>query len=188
MNEVINCLLSRRSIRNYKADPVKKEDMEQIIKCGQYSASARNIQPWHFTVVTDKKIMDEMVEEFQNIIDKGGPSMKAALPDRAKVDGFHNFYHAPAVIVVSGKEDAKFRESDIGGCVQNMAVAAHALGLATCIIANILPVFSGQKGNEFISRLKVPEGFVPTMTMAVGYNAGPNPDAPARITENVNYI
>ena len=60
MNETIQTLLTRRSIRSYKPEPVSREALEQIVECGQFAATAMGCQPWHFTVVTDRALLDKI--------------------------------------------------------------------------------------------------------------------------------
>ena len=57
MNEVIKTILQRRAVRKYEDRPVSREDLELIVKCGQYAATGMGIQPWHFTVVTDRAVL-----------------------------------------------------------------------------------------------------------------------------------
>ncbi|MBR4165187.1 MAG: nitroreductase family protein, partial [Lachnospiraceae bacterium] len=60
MNEVIKTLTERRSIRKFKAEMPKKEDLEQIIQAGLYAPSARGLQPTMVVAVTDKETRDRL--------------------------------------------------------------------------------------------------------------------------------
>ena len=51
--EAIECLLTRRSVREYLDKEVKQEDIETILKCASFAPSAMNNQSWHFSVVTN---------------------------------------------------------------------------------------------------------------------------------------
>ena len=53
MNEVIRTILSRRSTRLFKEDPLKDEELEQILEAAKYAPSGANQQPWNFTVVSN---------------------------------------------------------------------------------------------------------------------------------------
>lgn len=184
MNETIKSLLERRSVRSFISAPVSDADLELIIKCGFYAATARNLQPWHFAVVTNTAFLDEMVEAFLDFAKAaGGP-----LSEMANRPGFHNFYHAPAVIFVFGKSDAVFKASDCGGAAQNMAVAAYSLGLGSCIVANIMPLLKDSRGRSFIEKMNVPEGYEPMLSVAVGHAASPYPGAPERNLNAVSYL
>ena len=60
MNETIKNILERRSIRSYKTAQVKDEDLELIVRCGLYAATAIGKQPWHFTVLQNRELMDKI--------------------------------------------------------------------------------------------------------------------------------
>ena len=50
MNETLNIIKARRSIRSYLPDQIKENELQAILEAGYYAPSARNQQPWHFTV------------------------------------------------------------------------------------------------------------------------------------------
>ena len=52
--ELMEGILSRRSVRKYEDKPISKEILERIIKAGQYAPSAHNTQPWEFLVIQEK--------------------------------------------------------------------------------------------------------------------------------------
>ncbi|MCG2770105.1 MAG: nitroreductase family protein, partial [Anaerolineae bacterium] len=52
--DTIEAILSRRSIRRYRSDPIPEKDLTAILEAGRQAPSARNRQPWHFVAVTDK--------------------------------------------------------------------------------------------------------------------------------------
>ena len=54
--ELMEGLLTRRSVRKYQDKPIPKEVVEQIVKAGEYAPSAHNTQPWEFVVVKDKEV------------------------------------------------------------------------------------------------------------------------------------
>ena len=51
MNNVLETIKNRRSIRNYKAEQISQEELDLIIEAGIYAPTAGNEQPWHFTIV-----------------------------------------------------------------------------------------------------------------------------------------
>ncbi|MBQ1355294.1 MAG: nitroreductase family protein, partial [Solobacterium sp.] len=85
MNEKISNLLARRSIRSYKSEPVREEDIQTIIEAGLYAASGMGRQSPIVIAVTDRKVRDELA------------AMNAEIMGRPGTDPF---YGAPAVLVV----------------------------------------------------------------------------------------
>ncbi len=60
MNEVLKAIKSRRSIRKYRSEQIKQEELEMIIEAGIYAPSGHNLQPWRFTVVQDRKVIEHI--------------------------------------------------------------------------------------------------------------------------------
>lgn len=185
MNETVKSLLNRRSIRAFKPEQIPQTALNDILEAGKFAASANNRQPWHFTVVQNKELLDEIVEEVRQAILSTGDAQAA---ERAASPSFHTFYHAPTVVIVSGDESNSFAESDSSNTVQNMAVAAHALGLGSCIIASFRMAFGGPKAEALVKKLGIPAGYRPLFSLALGYKACEDPEAPPRKENSVNFV
>jgi len=109
--DAIEALKTRRSIRAYTAAPVSREMIEKIVDCGRMAASARNLQPWEFVVVTER----------------GKLQWLASIAQFGKHIGT-----AGACILVFCETSSRWYLEDGSAATQNMLVAAHALGLSTC--------------------------------------------------------
>lgn len=164
MNEAIKVLKQRRSIRKYKPDPVPDDVLQTIVECGLLAPSAMNQQKWHFAVVqghTLEKMASVMRERW---LQSGNERLVA----RAK-EGASPFHGAPCVIVISGDPEARFIQIDCGGAVENLALAAEALGLGSCVMAAPSMVLESPEGAEIKKAIGVPEGYVHMISLAVGY-------------------
>ncbi|MDR1672931.1 MAG: nitroreductase family protein [Bacteroidales bacterium] len=60
--EVLNSILTRRSIRKYTDETISREKMEELIRYGMYAPSAHNRQPWHFVLLNDKNVCEKILE------------------------------------------------------------------------------------------------------------------------------
>ncbi|MFZ2709110.1 MAG: nitroreductase family protein, partial [Leptotrichiaceae bacterium] len=89
MNEVIRTILSRRSTRIFKEDPLKDEEIGQILEAAKYAPSGTNQQPWNFTVVSNKELIEEIGLESKNVAKQ---SENKHLRDLANNDKFRPFY------------------------------------------------------------------------------------------------
>ena len=118
--EVLQAISNRRSHRDYKAEQIPEEVLSAILKAGLESPSARNRQPWHFSVVQNAKLIQEVHDEAARVMGKGG-SPRFSDPD------FQMFYHAPTVIFLFGEKDFAWTQVDCGIAVENMALAAEGL-------------------------------------------------------------
>ncbi|MEM1682996.1 MAG: nitroreductase family protein [Ignisphaera sp.] len=64
--DVYEAILSRRSIRVYKHESIRREDLEKILEAARWAPSAGNRQPWHFIVVVDEQIKEKLVPVCRN--------------------------------------------------------------------------------------------------------------------------
>lgn len=179
MNEVIQNILSRRSIRSYTDQPVSRELLDQIIQCGQFAATAIGRQPWHFTVVTDRAALDEIVAENRRLMTAAGREVE---PD------FDNFRGAPCAILVSGDASNIFSDIDCANAVENMALAAWSLGLGSCYIASFRPAFEQDTERALYRRFGIPDGYRATLALSLGYIHEAPGERAERRPGTVNYI
>ncbi len=178
MNETIESILARRSIRKYLDKPVSDEDLKAIIKCGLYAPSAKNRQNWHLTVITNKERIDEINQMAIEGMTKLGIE---------KEEGHHIFHNAPVVLVISSKIEG-FSQMNSGCVLENMAIAAQALGLGTCIIGDTRFLYHRMEKIDADRILKIPEGFDHDAAFVIGYPAEKNPEAKPRKDGVVDYI
>src|SRR3989338_5927636 len=111
--ELLKTLKERRSIRKYIDKSVPKEIIEDIIDVARLAATANNIQPWEFIVVTDQGTRKKLAE----IIDYG-----------------KFIEYAPVCVIVCCK-DTKYYLEDGCAATENILLAAKAYGLGSCWVA-----------------------------------------------------
>ena len=163
MNEVLNSLKTRRSIRAYQDTQVPDELLDQVLEAGLYAASGMNNQKVIMVAVRDKETRDYMSR------------LNAAVMGR---DG-DPFYGAPCVVVVlydpsyfTGKEDASL-------VMGNLMEAAHAVGLGSCWIHRAYQVFESPEGKELLRKWGLPETLTGVGNCILGY-AAQTPEAKPR--------
>lgn len=161
--DVLQAVSNRRSHRAYTCEQLPEETLGKILRAGLESPSARNHQPWHFSVVQDAALIQEIHEEAAEVMGRDG-SPRFADPD------FQIFYHAPTVIFIFGEKDFSWTEVDCGIAVENMALAAEGLGIGSVILGLPKPAFRGGKAAELRSRLQCPEGYDFVIALALGYS------------------
>lgn len=185
MNEVIKNILNRRSVRVYSDEQIKQEDLDAILNAGLYAPSGCNLQPWHFTVVQNKELLDilsiESKKEFVN-------SDNEMFREMAKNEKYHIFYNAPAAIIISGEKSALTCREDCAAATQNMLLAAESLGIGACWVGLIIFLFQSKRAAEFSEKLEIPEGYKPLYAISLGYKKIPNPKPPKRRENTVSYI
>jgi nitroreductase len=115
-NEVLDAIMQRRSIYQFKPEAVPTEKITSILEAGRWAPSYANSQPWEFITITDSKLKQEVVE-----------IAKETMAAHAGIEGAHVII---ATCVDPEKDPYHFIE-DGAVATQNMALAAHSLGLAT---------------------------------------------------------
>jgi nitroreductase len=164
MNETLKTIMERYSCRDFTGTPLNDTQIKALISAALASPSGMNRQPWHIIVITDKKLIDELDAEGMKIL--GAESDKSGY-ERIMSRGGKLFYNAPCMIIaVTGKSNPS--AMDCGILSENIALAAHSMGLGNviCGMANI--PLSGSKGGDFKKRLKFPDGYDFGIAVLVG--------------------
>ena len=167
-NETLQIISSRRSHRAYEKTPLTQEQLDAILKAAVESPSAVNRQPWHFSVVRSQALLDEMNAAVREAAMQRDPGKRSP---RFADGNFHVFYHAPAVIFISGQPGNPFTPIDAGIAVENIALAAESLGLGSVILGMPRDAFSGEKADAFRKALQFPEGWDFVIAIALGVPA-----------------
>ena len=122
---VIDAIMSRRSIRQYKDTPVDRELLQKIAECGVNAPNAMNKQEWEVRIVDSQEYLNEVTE-----------LMKVDMPFFVKSDDpkFRNgFRNATAIIAVACPDDPMgMTLINVGLMGENICLAAQELGLGTC--------------------------------------------------------
>ena len=153
-NSVIDNIMTRTSIRKFKPQAVEDAKIETMLRAAMAAPTAVNKQPWHFVVVTDKKVLDELAGK-----GRGGDMLR----------------NAPLAIVVCGNlekaldgDAEEFWVQDVSAATENLLLAATALDLG----AVWLSCYPNEKSVERIKAyLGLPETVCPLAIVPVGYPA-----------------
>lgn len=184
-NETLNVIRSRRSTRAYLPEQIEASELEAILEAGIYAPSASNQQPWHFSVIQNKELIDRLSDEFCSM---ARVSENEYFRQFVKNENFHVFYHAPTVIILSGDENRKTAIVDTAAAVQNMMIAAESMDIGTCWIGLVNLVFGSEKGAAYSDEAGIPQGYKFLQAVAMGYKAHPSANAPRRKEDTIHYI
>jgi nitroreductase len=166
--ELLDGILTRRSVRSYEEKPVTDDMLESILRASMAAPSAGNEQAWQFLVITDPELLKMISEIHPNA------SMTAT---------------AAAAVLVCGDLSREIYKGywvqDCSAAVENLLLAAHALGLGA-VWTGVYPVEPRMK--QFKERFHLPEGIQPFALVPIGYPAGiPEPADrfdPSRVHRN----
>ena len=168
MNEVLKAIFDRRSNRGYSDVQLTEDELKTLIDVALASPTARNTQYWHFSVVQNQALLGEINDELTRIMEANKPEGQRG---RFNEKGFHVFYHAPTVFIISAplQSDSGFTQIDAGIAAENLAIAAQGMGLGSVILGLPKMVFEGEKEARFNAKLGIPEGYRFAIAVSVGH-------------------
>ena len=168
MNSTIQDILERRSVRAFEDRSIPKEDLETIAKCGAYAPSALNRQSRRFTVITEQS----KLETLWRVVGKA--------TDRDPYD----MYRPTAVIIPSDEKDNPFFKEDLSCALQNLFLAAHALGIGSVWINQLGTCDDVPEVRAFLDSLGIPSPHGVLGIAALGY-AKPEGIRPPKKTNEI---
>lgn len=168
MNEVVNTILKRRSVRAYESTPLTEEEIKTLAACCVDAPSAKNLQPYKVTVVTDPDVLAKIGDMAKEVLLRDGS--EAALFSVKRFSP-NLFYGAPAVFFISIDEKNDWASLDAGIMAQTIALGAESMGLNSVIVGMIRLIFESDFCAEAKCLLGVPDGFFPKLAVAVGHGA-----------------
>lgn len=154
MNEAMNCLLSRKSIRKYTRQQVPDALLDQVLEAGIYAPTGRNNQNVICVAVRDKEIRDQLSRINAEIMGTDTDP----------------FYGAPCVIVVLADGTGSTWVEDGSLVLGNMLHAAHALGLGACWIHRARQTFDSDEGRALLKAWGLPETMRGIGNCILGYS------------------
>ena len=174
MNEVIKAIKERRSIRKFKPDMPKKEDIAEIVEAGLYAASGMNRQATKIIAVTNKEMRDRISVLNGKVVGReGGPDP---------------FYGAPVILIVLASKDCFTGIYDGSLVMGNMMLAAHSLGLGSIWIHRAKEEFEKPEWQKLLAALGVKGEWEGIGHLAVGYIDGEVPPPAPRRENRVFWI
>lgn len=164
MNEALNNIMTRRSVKAYKPEMPPQELIDQVVKAGTYAPTGMNRQSPIIIEVTDKATRDKLSK------------MNAAVMG-ASIDPF---YGAPVVLVVLADKSVGTYKYDGSLVMENLMLAANAVGLGSCWIHRAKEEFESPDGQEILKSLGIEGNYEGIGHCILGYPAKEVPAAKPR--------
>ena len=174
-NAVIENIMSRRSIRKYKNEPVAREVMEEIALCGINAPNGQNKQSWEVRVVDNPQVMAEICN-----------TLNAAYP---KIENIAScFRGAPVMVFIARDKGYDFSAYDCGLMAENMMLSAWSLGVGSiCLGSPVRMINDNPACAPILERLGFSEGYEFCLCVGLGY-ADEAPAAKPRDKAKVKYV
>ena len=170
--DALQAMLTRKSIKKYKPDPVSRDVIDQIIAAGLNAPSGLNKQAPIIIAVTNKEVRDQLSK-----LNAGKDPFFRSDP----------FYGAPVVLVVLADKSAPTHVYDGSLVMENLQLAAHALGLGACWIHRAKETFETEEGKAILAKLGIKGEYEGVGNCILGY-PDHDPDKKPRKEGRVYYI
>lgn len=165
-NEVLENIKSRRSIRVYAEEQVPMETLQSILEAGRYAPNGMHLETWHFTAIRNKDKLEKLNECIKHAFCK---SEEPRLRERGHNSAYCCYYYAPTLVIVSNDPSQWWAGMDCACAIENMFLAATALGVGSCWINQLGTTCDDAEVRSFISSLGVPEHHKVYGCVALGY-------------------
>jgi len=146
-------IISKRDLRVYSDAPIADDVMDRILQAGRMAGSAKNLEVNRLIVVTDQAVQDAL----------------------ADAGDFSSWIGTSAAIVGFASPASELRDFDIGRQAQNMMIAAHADGVASCPVTLHHP-------DKARAAVGLPDDWVMPMVITLGIAVDDHPDSPLKRT------
>ena len=160
MNETLQTLRERRSIRRYRPEQIKPEELDAILEAGTWSASGMGRQSAVMVVVQDPETIQYLSKQNADILGRPGSDP---------------FYGAPTVVVVLADGTVPTWLQDGSLVMGNLMNAAWSLGVGSCWINRATELFDRPEGKELLRKWRLPETLRGVGHCILGYAEGEVP-------------
>lgn len=159
-NQVVETIMTRRSVRQYKPQAVEREKMQTIVECGINAPNAMNKQPWEVRVVDNADYINGVTELY-----------KKANPKAAEDPAFKNmFRNAPTVVFIGHDTKSESSPFDCGLLAENMMISAWSMGIGSCCLGSPARFMKTPEAAEYLQKLGFSEGYELLYCIGFGYS------------------
>lgn len=177
--EILDLMKTRRSIRKYTDRQIPREALERILEAGCYAPNAGGGQRTLLVGVRDPKLVETIGRLNLASFDRSrlmGPKVSAEQPSIIDDPSMKSaFYGAPSLCAVFALNNFLYSTPDAFCCAENMVLAAHALGISSCIVARGEETFCGEEGRAILADWQIPDAYLARCFVTLGYCDGAYP-------------
>ena len=155
MNTIMENLITRRSCRSFLEKPIPEEQLKDILKAACYAPSARGLQTWQFTAVTDRAKIQRLASAIKETLGRDG----------------YNMYDPQVIIIPSNETDSPYGKEDNACALENIFLAAHSYGIGSVWINQLQGICEEPLIRDILTAFGIPEYHTVYGLAALGYPA-----------------
>lgn len=174
-NAVVETIMARRSIRNYKQIPVGRDTLNTIMECGINAPNGQNKQSWEVRVVDNTELLAQMSQ-----------AMGDAHPGMEFAKGC--FRDAPVMVFIARDPSYDFSAYDCGLLAENVMLSAWSMGVGSiCLGSPVRFLTDNDICKPYVEKLGFSKGYELCLCVGLGY-ASESPDAKPRNMAKVKFV
>lgn len=193
MNEALKNMYGRRSIRTYKPEQIPREALNRILEAGLYAPCAGGRQGVCIVACQNRKINSELGKINCSLF-QGKPSTpttyiskdQPSIADNPKIT--NGFYGAPTVLTLFGVKNFVYALPDCSVAAENIMLAAHSLGIGSCMIMRAEATFETNFGKQLQKEWEIDARYQAKAFVILGVPALPPPKAKPRNNNRVKVV
>lgn len=173
MNEVLKNILTRRSVRSFKPEQIKDEELDKILQAGIYAPSGMNRQSWQFTVIQNKEKIELLAKVIREALGR---------------DESYNFYLPVTLILLSNDRDNSNGLADCSCALENIFLMANSLGIGSCWINQLKNICDEIEVRNLLNSFEIPSNHIVWGMAALGYPDSKVNTEPPRKDGTIKYV
>ncbi len=159
MNPITENILTRRSCRAFLNKPIPEDALNAILKAACYAPSARNLQTWQFTAVTDRGKIQKLASAISRTLGREG----------------YNMYDPEVIIIPSNESSSPYGKEDNACALENIFLAAHSCGIGSVWINQLQGICEEPEIRSILTEFDIPADHTVYGIAALGYPAAELP-------------
>jgi nitroreductase len=193
MNETLNSIKNRRSIRKYQDKQISEEALQLILEAAAYAPSGSNNQSWLFTAIQNREILQKLNQMVRHaflameVAENEYPA-KLSAKKLAQSESYSFYYNAPTLIIASNVSNYANAMADCSCALQNIFLSAYSLGLGSCWINQLCWLNDDTGIRAYLASLGLTTDRLICGAAAVGFIDGNPPIAKARKENTIQVI
>ena len=174
---VTELMMSSRSIRNYKDSLIKKETLDEILKCGVNAPNGKNLQAYEIRVLSPA-----LIDSIKSAVVKDNPQI-------GEREGFKNvFVDAPCVLSIAYDTTYDMSQVDCGLLGENIILSAWSKGIGSCCLGSSARwIKDSPSAKPYLDKIGFSEGYELLYCIALGY-PDETPEAKPRTMDKIKYM
>jgi nitroreductase len=164
--------------------PVSPADLNRLLEAAVWAPSGGNNQSWLFTALQNRELLltlnEKVKQGFQTWVPDDDYPGKLHAKEGSQKEGYNFYYHAPVLVIASNKPNYENAMADCSLALENIFLAAEALGLGSCYINQLHWLRNDPGVRSFLAELGIPAGHTICNAAALGYIEKPSAPPPRK--------